>query len=265
MTTRRNIVCTIALVVAAADLPAQTATVPVRTLTTPEIELPQPFIRISGIRELSDGRAIVVDPGEKLVALVDFARLSLTKIGREGAGPGEYSNPSTVLAALGDTTIVGDLAGRLTKIAPSGTYAGDVSLPGQARTTGQARAMGALTGLASDALGRLYKQASELVPGEDVVRGQRIRLPSSDSIRAPERPIPRRGFPFRRWWCMQRAMAEASRRAGDQRDRTSRERHGLSHQMEGSRSSRRCRTRSRGSPREGSAPSDNQSRFNGCP
>src|SRR5262245_30534136 len=109
MTMRLVIACAAALLVDSHGLFAQGTTVPVRTLSTPEVELSQPFIRISGIRELRDGRTVVVDPGDKLVAIVDFARGSLTKIGREGAGPGEFRSPGKVLASRGDTTIIGDL------------------------------------------------------------------------------------------------------------------------------------------------------------
>jgi hypothetical protein len=85
-----------------------------------------------------------VDQGEKIVALVDLERRTVTRIGREGSGPGEFSSPNKVLAALGDTTIVGDLAGRLSKLAPTGVYVGDVAIPGLAGRNAEARTMGAL-------------------------------------------------------------------------------------------------------------------------
>jgi hypothetical protein len=196
MTTRQVIVCTLALLLASGEPAAQTSGVPVRTLSTPEVELPQQFTKISGIRELSDGRVVLVDPGEKLVALVDFVRSSLTKIGREGSGPGEYSNAGRVLAGQGDTTIIGDLLGRLIKFSPSGKYVGDVSLPAAGRSGAQGR-MGAFTRLTADAIGRLYKQASPFgarrgrgPAGSDSVAIQRIDLRTGKLDTAAWFPVP---------------------------------------------------------------------------
>jgi hypothetical protein len=167
----------IALLGATAKLFGQGATVPVRTLTAPEAELPNQFTRISGIRELADGRVIVVDAGEKVVALVDLARGTLTRVGREGTGPGEYASPNRVLAAPGDTTIVGDLAGRLSKVAPNGQYAGDVAMPAPSGRNAGARAIGGIGAfnnrIETDAQGRIYRQASE--HGTRQARGTGIR------------------------------------------------------------------------------------------
>ena len=142
MPTNRSLVVAIEMLGATANMFAQAATVPVRTLSTPEAELQHPFTRISGLHELSDGRVIVVDAGEKLVALVNLTSRTVTRIGREGAGPGEYSAPNKLLAVRGDTTIVGDLAGRLSKVGPSGLYAGDVAMPALGGRDAAARAMG---------------------------------------------------------------------------------------------------------------------------
>jgi len=196
MITRQVVAYAMALLLASRESAAQTTGVPVRSLSTPEVELPQQFTKIAGIRELSDGRAVVVDPGEKLVALVDFARSSLTKVGREGSGPGEYSNAGRVLAGQGDTTIIGDLLGRLIKFGPSGTYVGDVLLPTTGRSGAQGR-MGTSSRLTADALGRLYKQASSFgarrgrgPAGSDSVAIQRIDLRTGKLDTAAWFPVP---------------------------------------------------------------------------
>lgn len=88
MPPNRSPVVAIALLGATANMFAQAATDSVRTLATPEAELPHQFTGISGLHELSDGRVIVVDAGEKLVALVNLTRRTVTRIGREGAGAG---------------------------------------------------------------------------------------------------------------------------------------------------------------------------------
>ena len=184
MIVRGSVVCAVAWLSATRAVLAQGPDLPVRSLTTPEVELPYQFSRMSGIRELSDARLVVVDPGEKLVAFVDFARASVTTIGREGSGPGEYSSAGRVLPGPGDTTIIGDLVGRFIKFAPNGTWVGDVSMLSPARGGAGGR-VGNFTRIAADALGRLYKQASAFgtrrgrgPTGSDSVAIQRLDLHS---------------------------------------------------------------------------------------
>jgi hypothetical protein len=193
----RNVILVIALLGTAQGLRAQAPSVPVRVLSRAEVELPQQFSRISGVRELADGRVIVVDAEEKLVALVDFARLTRTRIGREGRGPGEYVSPNTVLAASGDSTIVRDLSGRLSKLTPSGVYAGSVTIPGAESRDATVRATDGFGRIASDARGRIYRQASEFGTrhggGTDVrdsIAIQRIDLQSGKIDTAAWLPVP---------------------------------------------------------------------------
>jgi hypothetical protein len=70
----RAFILVVALTLSTGDAPAQAAPVPLRILPTADAELAHPFTHISGIRELSDGRLIVVDRGEKLVALFKAVR-----------------------------------------------------------------------------------------------------------------------------------------------------------------------------------------------
>jgi hypothetical protein len=69
------------------------------------------FSRISDARELPDGRLIVTDAIDKQVSVVDFARRTSRKIGRQGAGPGEYRTPGRLLQIGADSTLVVDLLG----------------------------------------------------------------------------------------------------------------------------------------------------------
>lgn len=85
-------------------------TVPTRTLAKPVAELDEPFTTITSVRELRDGRVIVVDAREKTVQLVDFTRQQLAPIGREGAGPGEYGSVGRLYALAGDVTLMYDFA-----------------------------------------------------------------------------------------------------------------------------------------------------------
>ena len=154
----------LALLAFAATAQAQNASVPTRTLTTPEIEFSEPYSRLMGVRELSDGRLIVSDVTEKLIALVDLRARTSTKIGTEGQGPGEYGMPSGVMAVPGDTTLVIDMLGsKYLKISPAGRIVGDVQFQPSGVGLGGGRMVmtGGGSGL-SDAMGRIYSRGSNI-------------------------------------------------------------------------------------------------------
>lgn len=91
------------------------------TLGKPAAEIHDTFTSISSVRELTDGRVIVSDRRDRLVQLADFKMQKLTKIGREGSGPGEYRSAGSLYALSNDTTLLGDFAnGRLMIISPDG-------------------------------------------------------------------------------------------------------------------------------------------------
>jgi hypothetical protein len=122
---RTHRILVVALAASTGAAHAQGAPVPVRVLSTAEAELAKPFTRISSLRELSDGRVIVVDQGEKTVGVVDFARGTWTRIGREGSGP---------------------------------TYVGELRMPEASRGNVAARMMAAAQRTLADAHGRIYRQ-----------------------------------------------------------------------------------------------------------
>ena len=98
---------------------------PLKKLSQPQAEFAEPFTDIGAIRELSDGRVIVVDARELTVKLLDFRRGTATTIGRSGDGPGEYRWPSRLYALAGDSTLLHDGAGgRLMIIQPDGKPGG---------------------------------------------------------------------------------------------------------------------------------------------
>lgn len=98
--------CVIALLASAA-LPVA-AQQPTRTLAKPLAEYGEPFSQIAAIRELKDGRLLVVDSRDKLVQLVNLTANSATKVGREGSGPGEYGLPTQLFALPGDSSVIFD-------------------------------------------------------------------------------------------------------------------------------------------------------------
>lgn len=92
---------------------------------SPQVEFAEPFSEIGAIRELRDGRVIVVDSRELTVKLVDLRSGSTTTIGRSGDGPGEYRWPSRLYPLPGDSTLLFDAAGgRLMIIQPDGKPGG---------------------------------------------------------------------------------------------------------------------------------------------
>jgi hypothetical protein len=79
-----------------------------RTLPKANAELDEPFSAIASIRELRDGRVLVVDSRERALKIVDRGLTTVEQIGRNGAGPGEYEVPGRLLALPGDSTILTD-------------------------------------------------------------------------------------------------------------------------------------------------------------
>jgi hypothetical protein len=81
---------------------------PVRTLAGPVAELPDAFLEVSAVRELPDGRVIVVDGNEFAVYVADFRSGRREQLGRNGRGPGEYLLPTRLYELPGDSTAVLD-------------------------------------------------------------------------------------------------------------------------------------------------------------
>lgn len=98
---------------------------PLRKLSQPQAEFAEPFTDIGAIRELSDGRVIVVDARELTVKVIDFRTGAAAVVGRSGEGPGEYRWPNRLYALSGDSTLLQDAANdRLMIIQPDGKPGG---------------------------------------------------------------------------------------------------------------------------------------------
>ena len=87
---------------------AQTARTTTTPLPAPDATLAAEFTQVIAIRELRDGRVLIVDQGERALFVADFAKGTATRIGRNGSGPQEYEQPAALLAIAGDSTIVPD-------------------------------------------------------------------------------------------------------------------------------------------------------------
>lgn len=155
--------------------PAMAQNVPTRTLSKPDAEFEEPFTGLIGVRELKDGRVIVADPRDKIVAAVDFKSGSQAKLGREGSGPGEYGLPTRMLPMGNDTTgIVDILNNRILLINPNATVGGFVDLNAPTPTASAGRGGGGMMMVGNsmpqmaDNKGRMY------IPGSpfQMVNGQ---------------------------------------------------------------------------------------------
>ena len=141
-------------------LPSPTRAQTVRTLTKADAEIAEPFTNVGGVRELKDGRLVVIDARDKIVQLVDFKKGTGTKVGREGSGPGEYALPMRLVPLPGDSSGVYDmLNSRLLVVLPNGKpgnfivteSAGSPGGPG-----GGTMRIGGSAPRFADARGRLY-------------------------------------------------------------------------------------------------------------
>jgi hypothetical protein len=137
-----------------AFLPLTGAAQQTRALGAPQAEHPANFSSLTGLRELSDGRLVVVDGRERAVLLVDFRRGTSERIGRDGSGPGEVAAPTNLLRLPADTSAVWDSRNRrLFVILPSGTPGATQLITG---ADGSAPAIPLQAPRFSDASGRLY-------------------------------------------------------------------------------------------------------------
>jgi len=150
--------CLLVTALIASATPAIGQTVPTRTLTKPDAEFSEPFSYLSMIRELKDGRLIVIDPRDKALLVLDMARGTSSPLGREGSGPGEYAVPFRLLALPGDTTAMSDMINnRMLVIYPNATVGGfiDPTIPAAA---GAPVSFGSTSTMPSeaDSKGRMY-------------------------------------------------------------------------------------------------------------
>jgi len=103
----------LALVAVAALLvaPLGAQNVPRKPLGTPAATFPEPLSNPVGFRALDARRVLVADQLEGSVSILDFGDGTMTPIGRQGEGPGEYGMPGPLFAA-GDTTFMLDMGNR---------------------------------------------------------------------------------------------------------------------------------------------------------
>lgn len=99
----RFVTLSVTLMVTPLAVPAQ-----VVTLDNPDATLSEPFSMIRGVRELSNGRIVVVDWIENRVVLADLTAVAVRPLLRDGPGPQEVRLPSGLVRLRGDTTLLYD-------------------------------------------------------------------------------------------------------------------------------------------------------------
>lgn len=143
-----------------------------RKLPAPTATHPEEFTSIRGVRELKDGRVVVIDGQDKAIHVVDLRSRTGVRIGRDGDGPGEFRLPLEIWPAGGDSALVSDMArfNELMVITAKGEIGGFVSTLDSAFS-----ARGFVVGATDDA-GRMYELAyAGPADSNSIVRWDRAR------------------------------------------------------------------------------------------
>lgn len=122
---------------------AQEPSRPVVALPDPSATLDAEFTLVGSVRELADGRVLVLDQSEQKLFVADWARGTVVLVGRQGSGPGEYGLPAAMLATRGDSTIVADLQNGRWLMLHGAQVAGTVSPDAPVLIAGARRPLGA--------------------------------------------------------------------------------------------------------------------------
>jgi hypothetical protein len=123
------------------------------------MEFPEGFTLITGLRELPDGRVLVLESCEAVVKLVDFKLGRVTLVGAVGSGPGEYRRAVDLWPFRGDSSIVLDAGSlRYLVIDPAGKPVRTFPAPPTitSRAAGRYAIGTPFTVRGTDHLGRLY-------------------------------------------------------------------------------------------------------------
>jgi hypothetical protein len=159
-------------------------------LSKPDVESAESFTMITSVRELPSGKVLLSDIRDKVVQLIDLTAGTMTKVGREGQGPGEYGLPRGLYALPSGETLLFDMMGRrLLTIMPDGKPGPIVDMPRPpASADGRPAMMFGFTDFRGvDAQGRLYLQGSPFGPDGSTVdsvaimRWDRVK-PTMDTV-----------------------------------------------------------------------------------
>jgi hypothetical protein len=128
----------------------------------PLAELDEPFTGAFDVRELADGRLVVLDIKDNTLSLVSSTMASVTRIAREGSGPTEYRRVSQILPRRGDSTLAYDVMNaRFLVIDGAGKAVNTISL----REASGGMPVGPMAVKGYDASGRLFYQGMKIQMG----------------------------------------------------------------------------------------------------
>jgi hypothetical protein len=146
--------------------------------TTPTWTSAVEFSMAMSLRELSDGRLIVIDFGEGAIRLLAADGRLLHDIGRTGGGPKEFATPVWALALPGDSTLINDRdQQRFLLIGPDGEPVGTIPWP-------SFEAGGLQDRIDADGNGNLYfvRSVFPRTGRSTALLRWRLRAPRADSI-----------------------------------------------------------------------------------
>lgn len=105
VSTRNVLVTCVLFAFAPVAMDAQT---PVLRLEPARDSFAHEFTRVSSVRELDDGRLLVVDSRDRTLFVATPASGAVEQLGRTGRGPQEYERPTRLIALSGDSTLLLD-------------------------------------------------------------------------------------------------------------------------------------------------------------
>jgi hypothetical protein len=149
------------------------------TLAAPDRRLDEPFSQIAPghLRELSDGRLIVIDSRDRTIQMVDLERGTTRSLGAEGSGPREFLAPVRSYGIGRDSTLVFDQQNqRYLLLGPNGSALTTIR-PTVARSIGGRNVTSFVPARASDDAGRLYIESPAIG-----LRGDRVERADSAAI-----------------------------------------------------------------------------------
>ncbi len=126
-----------------------------RTYVVPKWKTAEGYSRVTGVRELGDGRVLLADAKQNELWLLDSSGKEVRQLSRVGSGPTEYRSLLAIIPALADSSyvVVRDQR-RFLLIDPSGNPSRTFLFPdGLGTSAGSARAV--------DAKGRLLFTAND--------------------------------------------------------------------------------------------------------
>jgi hypothetical protein len=127
-------------------------------------EIEEGLSSVDAIRELRDGRVLILDSDERRVRIADFERGGMGDFGRRGSGPGEYQAPVGLFSMPGDSTAIFDgPSGRVLMFAPDGKPADVINSAGM--TVKSPGAIMRFVPRSADASGRLYAVGTSVAFG----------------------------------------------------------------------------------------------------